>query len=68
MCPNIPGRVIGGVQVCPKNYFAMARVVEGLLFGAKYGLTFYMMNGILYVRMKSSLSRKKVKYSTKTHS
>ncbi|HYD21235.1 MAG TPA: hypothetical protein VEB40_07170, partial [Flavipsychrobacter sp.] len=41
----------------------MARVVKGLMFGTRYGLTFYMMDGNLYVRMKSSLSRKKVKYS-----
>ena len=41
----------------------MAKVVEGFLLGTHYDLTFYLMNGKLYVRMKSSLSRKKVKYS-----
>jgi len=41
----------------------MARVVKGFMFGTRYGLTFYMMDGNLYVRLKSTLSRKKVKYS-----
>src|SRR5687767_3285957 len=41
----------------------MAKVVEGFLLGTHYDLTFYLMDGNLYVRMKSSLSRKKVKYS-----
>ena len=41
----------------------MARVAEGFLLGTHYDLMFYMMDGNLYVRMKSSLSQKKVKYS-----
>ena len=41
----------------------MARVAKGFLLGTHYDLTFYLMDGNLYVRMKSSLSRKKVKYS-----
>ena len=41
----------------------MAKVVEGFLLGTHCDLTFYLLGGELYVRMKSSLSRKKVKYS-----
>src|SRR5688572_1007957 len=41
----------------------MARVVKGFMLGTHDDLTFYLMDGNLYVRLKSSLSRKKVKYS-----
>ncbi len=41
----------------------MAKVTRGFLLGTRGGLTFYQMDGMLYVRLKSSLSGKKVKCS-----
>ncbi len=41
----------------------MAKVTDGFFLGTKEGLTFYQMDGKLYVRQKSSLSGRKVKES-----
>ena len=41
----------------------MAKVIKGFVLGTRGGLTFYLLDGILRVRLKSSLSRKRVKFS-----
>src|SRR5687768_17288609 len=62
-CPNRKWPFVVGVGLWAKTLFSMAKVVEGFLLGTHDDLTFYLLDGNLYVRMKSSLTRKKVKYS-----